>query len=147
MKKINSLFKNIQTFSFLFGASFGAAIGLSLFSFLVPDGIKMSSLYHAKVSKIQETRNKEEMRKLYSSRDAKIGHDTHMMSNNPYVMGSVTSEEQFLRDMKLHHEAAIVMSQQVLALPSLRKEVKDLASGILSAQTGEIKLMTDLLAR
>ncbi len=61
-------------------------------------------------------------------------------------MAPVTSEKQFLRDMKLHHEAAVTMSQQVLKLPTIRPEVTQLAKNIIATQTTEIKMIKDWMA-
>jgi uncharacterized protein (DUF305 family) len=43
--------------------------------------------------------------------------------------------------MTLHHEAAIVMANQVLLLPNLHPEVKQLAEAIIKAQTTEVTQM------
>lgn len=63
------------------------------------------------------------------------------MNTNPYVMGDITSEKQFLEEMIQHHEGAVAMANQVLALPSIHQEVKDLANAIIKAQTTEIQSM------
>lgn len=68
------------------------------------------------------------------------------MMKNPYMMGKITSERQFLQEMKLHHESAVQMAQQVLLLPPLHPEVKKLANDIIAAQTTEIKMIKDWLA-
>lgn len=75
-------------------------------------------------------------------RQTKVSHGGHA---NPYMMGAVTSEKQFLEEMVEHHEAAVVMAQQVLALHP-RAELKKLAETIISAQTAEIKQMKDWLS-
>ena len=60
------------------------------------------------------------------------------------MMSEIKSEKQFLEEMVLHHQTAIVMSQQVLKL-SPRREIKNLANDIINAQTTEIKMMKDWL--
>lgn len=47
MNNIISLFKNLESFGFLFGMAFGSAIGLVLFSYLVPSGPKMIGMYRS----------------------------------------------------------------------------------------------------
>jgi uncharacterized protein (DUF305 family) len=62
------------------------------------------------------------------------------------MMGKITSEKQFLYNMKAHHEAAVVMAQQVLLIPSIHPEVKTLAKNIIDSQSTEIKAMRDYIA-
>ena len=54
------------------------------------------------------------------------------------------ADEQFLRLMIPHHEAAIPMAEAVLEETN-RPEVEQLASAIASSQQGEIQVMQDLL--
>jgi len=49
-------------------------------------------------------------------------------------------DEEFLKQMILHHEQAVVMSQ-FAATNAQHQEIKDLAKAIISAQTSEIKQM------
>ena len=79
---------------------------------------------------------------IYASSSEKA-HVMATMPTNQYMMSKVTSEKQFLKEMKLHHEAAVTMAQQVLAVPSIRPEVRDLAKDIIATQTTEIKMMRD----
>ena len=72
--------------------------------------------------------------------------ETMQITTNPYMMGKITSERQFLQQMKLHHEAAVVMAQQVLLIRTIRPEIKKLANDIVSAQTTEIRMMKDWLS-
>ena len=51
-------------------------------------------------------------------------------------------DEAFLKEMIVHHEGAVVMAKQVLAT-SKRPELIKLANDIITAQTGEIKMMGD----
>lgn len=48
----------------------------------------------------------------------------------------------FLKEMIVHHEGAVAMAKQVLAT-SKRPELIKLANDIITAQTGEIKMMSD----
>lgn len=64
----------------------------------------------------------------------------NMNSNNPYVMSPIKSEKDFLSQMVLHHESAVIMAQDVLKLNPSDK-VKKLAEDIISAQTKEIEMM------
>ncbi len=64
---------------------------------------------------------------------------------NPYMMGSVSSEKQFLEEMIKHHEAAVMMAQQVLVL-NPRGEIKKLAEDIIKAQASEITMMKNWLS-
>jgi uncharacterized protein (DUF305 family) len=50
------------------------------------------------------------------------------------------SDQQFLRDMIMHHQDAVEMSNRVLVHTS-RKAVRDLATDIIDAQTREINQM------
>ncbi len=101
-------------------------------------------MYHNKVSSIQAAKNEKEMAALYATTSQMINDAaTHSSGGNHYVMSKVTSEKQFLKEMKLHHEAAVLMAQQVLTLPNIRAEVKVLAKNIISAQNTEIKMMKD----
>jgi uncharacterized protein (DUF305 family) len=69
-----------------------------------------------------------------------------MNGTNPFMMNKVTSEKQYLQDMKLHHDAAVLMSQQVQQIKGVRQEVLDLAKNIVEAQTAEIKTIQDWMA-
>jgi uncharacterized protein (DUF305 family) len=51
-------------------------------------------------------------------------------------------DKAFLSEMIMHHEGAVVMAQAVLK-SSKRPEMLKLANDIISAQTGEIKMMQD----
>lgn len=51
-------------------------------------------------------------------------------------------DKMFLDMMISHHQGAIDMANLALT-NSQRKEIKDLANDIISAQTGEIKMMND----
>jgi uncharacterized protein (DUF305 family) len=51
-------------------------------------------------------------------------------------------DKEFLVQMIVHHEGAVAMAQKVLEV-SKRPELIKLANNIISAQTGEIKMMND----
>ncbi len=149
MKSILATFKNMQTFSFLVGLAWGAALGLILFCYMVPHGpkaIAMLRLYTARMVQQEKVaqKNRDEFTALYASPSSQMpmpgmNHGTH--TTNPYMMNDVTSESQFLNDMILHHEAAVRMSEQVLKLPSLQIEVRNLANSIIKTQASEIAQM------
>ncbi len=85
------------------------------------------------------------MRKYGTGKEETMNHEAmgHTMPN-PYIMGNVMSEEQFLKEMILHHEAAVLMAKQVLSLNPSEK-VKQLADVIVSAQAREIADMKSWL--
>ena len=152
MKTITSLFSNMQAFSVLVGMACGAALGLVLFSTLVPHGPRAISMFRKYVyqTQVQEIKNKESFSNLPAVRVMTMegmNHGGMMMgtSSNPYIIGTVVTEHDFLVQMKLHHEAALVMAQQVLVLPNIHNNVRTLANGILSTQTKEIADMTGWL--
>ena len=64
----------------------------------------------------------------------------NMNSENPYVMSPITSEREFISQMVLHHESAVIMAQDVLKLNPSEK-VKKLAEDIISTQSKEIEMM------
>jgi|JI10StandDraft_1071094.scaffolds.fasta_scaffold219605_4 hypothetical protein len=149
MKSVLSLFKNMQAFSVLVGVACGAAISLVLFSYLVPHGSHAVAMFRKYVyqTRVTQEKNRESFADLYTTHTGDMkGMDHGAMGmgdpKNPYVMGAVVSEHDFLVQMKLHHEAALVMAQQVLTVPSLSNDVRVLANGILSTQTKEIAQMT-----
>lgn len=69
----------------------------------------------------------------------------NMENTNPYMMSEVTSEKQFLEDMVLHHQAAVIMAEQVLTIPQIHTETKTLAEAIIKAQRSEIQKMNEWL--
>jgi uncharacterized protein (DUF305 family) len=139
MKSIFKTFKSLQMFSFLVGIVFGAATGLVLFCYLVPGGTKTIGLYHSKIAQAQEAKNKDEMMHIYEG-DID-GHQTY--GTNPYAVNKITSEAQFLQEMILLHNAAIAISNQVLVIPSVHKEVRDLAKIIITSQTSQVTAMKE----
>lgn len=140
MHKIFARLKQLNGFSVIVGMLIGAAVGLMLFSYMVPNGTKMIGLYHRAISKQKAVANKD----AFSAQMNAMNHEGHTM--NPYMMNPVTSEKQFLEDMKLHHEAAIMMAEQVLKLPSLHPEVRMLAEAVIKAQKQEVKDMSAWLS-
>lgn len=134
----------MQTFSFLVGASLGGALGLVLFCFMVPHGPKAIKMmqHYAMHMQGDARRNKEEFKAVM---DTSMG--GHMMeASNPYMMGKVTSEKQFLEEMVAHHQSAVEMAKQVLGITSIHPEVKKLADDIIASQGTEIKMMKDWMA-
>jgi uncharacterized protein (DUF305 family) len=151
MKSVVSMFKDMQAFSFLIGTVLGAVIGLGLFCYLVPHGpsaIRMFQHYQAQM-KGQEKRNREAFVALYASTSMQMPGMNHSTSSsdNPYIINPITSEKQFLEDMTLHHEAAVLMANQVLTLQSIHPEIKKLANDIIRTQTTEIKIMKDWITK
>jgi uncharacterized protein (DUF305 family) len=60
--------------------------------------------------------------------------------NNPSSSESPLSDQEFLAQMIEHHEGAIAMAKEA-QVKSKRPEIRTFASGIISAQTGEINQM------
>lgn len=118
------------------GIIVGAGLGLALFSALVPSGLDMIKVYHMQTY----AQFKQE-----AVNNSMAGMSTSSNAMNPYMMNKVTSEKQYVQDMIMHHDAAVQMSQEVLAL-NPRPEIKKLANDIISAQTSEIKMMQEWLA-
>jgi uncharacterized protein (DUF305 family) len=124
----NILYK-VNFWNLFIGIAIGIGVGVYLLNAFVPNANQLVAMYRA--NKVSETAHME---------------TPHVQaSGNPYVMAKITSEKQFVQQMKLHHEAAVLMAQQVLAL-SPRADIKDLAQDIVSSQSTEIKVMKDWLA-
>ncbi|MCS6910364.1 MAG: DUF305 domain-containing protein [Anaerolineales bacterium] len=87
-------------------------------------------------------------------------HNGQMMTMTPEMMGMqpqvkvnelrtlelAQAEIQFLRMMIDHHRGGVLMAESVLA-QTQRPEVRRLAESIITAQTGEIRYMQELLRR
>ena len=77
---------------------------------------------------------------------SEAGHGMNMSMNEMSGMLAPLSgdefDEMFLEMMISHHRGAIDMANLALE-KSQRKEIKDLANDIISAQTSEIKMMED----
>lgn len=71
-----------------------------------------------------------------------MGNMMHQMSASLEGKTGDVFDEAFLKEMIVHHEGAVVMAKQVLAT-SKRPELIKLANDIITAQTGEIKMMGD----
>jgi uncharacterized protein (DUF305 family) len=71
-------------------------------------------------------------------------HHMNKMEHGQMMMDTVTSEKQFLEDMIIHHDQALVMAEEVLMLNPSEK-VKALAEAILKTQSEEIEMMQDWL--
>lgn len=141
MKSLLAPFKNIQLFSLLLGLAFGVFIALVITYSYVLDGHGRMKGYSMNQKYMQETC----MKKFGTCGELSAQTDhTAMGKDNPYMMKVVASEEQFLRDMILHHEAAVEMAKQVLTLNPSEK-VKELARAIIEAQAQEINNMQSWL--
>lgn len=141
MKKF---FTKSNFWSGFIGLFIGIAASMALFSALVPSGAEMIRIYHL------------EKRSQANALTGDITVNGTSTANNPsaptrttgsgsYVTNKITTEKQFVEAMKLHHESAVLMANQALAL-SLHPEVKTLVKNIISTQTTEIKMMKDWLA-
>ena len=62
----------------------------------------------------------------------------YLATDNSNVIITITSEKQFLEELKRHHEAAIRMAQQVLTIKSIRPEIKKMANDIIDVHTTQI---------
>lgn len=138
MKKIVEIFKNMQTFSFLVGLAWGAALGLILFSYMVPHGPKAIAMLRTYTSRMLQQekvaqRNRDEFAALYASPSSQMPMQG--------MMREVTSESQFLDEMVLQHKVSVTMAEQALRLPLLRTDVRNLANAIIKTQTTEIAQM------
>jgi uncharacterized protein (DUF305 family) len=74
--------------------------------------------------------------------------ESMMMSMNANLKGKSGKEleKAFLTEMIPHHEGAVVMAQAVLADPSVRPDLRKLATDIVLAQQTEIAQMKKWLA-
>lgn len=126
MKKF---FQNLNFKGVLIGLIIGAFVSLFIFSALVPSGVDMIRVYN--------------MKRYYNMRNNDVVVN-HMMGNQYMMDGGITSEKEFVEEMIKHHEAAVIMSQEVLKL-NPRAKVKKLAEDIISAQTSEINMMKEWL--
>ncbi len=124
MKKyITHVGSKVNFWNLFIGIVIGFGVGVYALNALIPNSNEVIRMYRMDKTSIQEDR---------------------MMHGNPYMMTRITTEKQFLEEMISHHEAAIVMAQQVLAITS-SVDIKKLANDIISAQTVEIKTMRDWL--
>lgn len=136
----------MQLFSVIIGVIFGSVVGLMLFCYLVPGGSRAIGMYRSSNARKLAMYNRQEMEVIKKNHPVNPRNYPMMVgSENPYMIDTITSEQQFLSDMIEHHEAALVMAQQAVALPSISKETKDLATTILTTQENEIALMKSLL--
>lgn len=131
---MKNFIKNIDKKSVVAGVVVGIFVGLFIFSALVPSGPDMIRAYNLK--------------RYYNLRDNTVSMNkntmNHNMGSNPYMMGEVKSEKQFVEDMIPHHQAAVAMAEQVLKLSPSAK-VKKLAEDVIKAQTSEISMMQEWL--
>ena len=131
---------------------FGAAIGLVLFSYLVPSGPKMIGMYRSsRLSKMAE-HNQDVMQDIGATPVATSTTGSTTIVNKPlttclsYAAPKITSEKQFLQLMKSHHETDILMATQMVLLPVSHPETKTLAKNIINEQNTELKMLRDWLA-
>lgn len=130
--QIIEAFKNVQRFSLVVGLISGVIIGYICFSLIATPGTIT-------------TMSDDENMPTASGTPTSVSHTVKTVTVNPYMMGKITSEKQFLYNMKAHHEAAVLMAQQVLLIPSIHPEVKTLAKNIIDAQSTEIKAIRDYI--
>ena len=72
--------------------------------------------------------------------DMDMGGDMIEMQNKLQGLKGEAYDKEFLKQMILHHEQAVEMSQYA-ATNAKHQEIKDLASAVISAQTKEIEQM------
>ncbi len=126
---MKNILHKVNFWNLFIGIAIGIGVGVYLLNAFVPNANQLVTMYHLN----------------------KNAEDTHteaphaQASGNPYVMAKITSEKQFVQQMKLHHEAAVLMAQQVIAL-NPRADILTLAKNIVSTQSTEIKIMKDWLA-
>lgn len=129
---------------------FGAAIGLALFSYLVPSGPKMIGMYRSsRLSKMAEY-NQNTIQDMGTTIASTTGLTTvsnkTLTTCSGYATPKITSEKQFLQLMKSHHETDILMATQMVLLPTMHPETKTLAKNIINEQNTELKMLRDWLA-
>jgi hypothetical protein len=150
MKNILALFKNLESFSFLLGMMFGAALGLVLFSYLVPNGPKMIGVYRSsRLSKLAEYNQNaiQDVAGTSTTTELTVGANKTITTCSGYATPKVTSEKQFLQLMKTHHEVDILMATQMTLLTTYaHPETKTLAKNIINQQNTELKMIRDWLA-
>ncbi len=143
MKSLAASLKGIQVFSLLIGAVFGTFIALLVTYYYVNEGHARMRGYSVSKGYLEETCKKKFGTCEKDQTDhSMMGHDM----SNPYMMQEVKSEQQFLKDMILHHEAAVIMAEQLLKL-NPREEVKALAKEIIDTQANEITQMKSWLTK
>lgn len=134
-KQIIDTIKNMQGMSLVTGLVAGVILGYISFSLIATPGT------------ITTISDNHEMDMVASGTPIVSNTQTvKTVTVNPYMMGRITSEKQFLYNMKAHHEAAVAMAQQVLLVPSIHPEVKTLAKNIIDTQSTEIKALRDYIA-
>lgn len=136
MQTITTAFRNVQSFSLILGLAFGLLVAV-----VIHGGFIHAVGAHVMYGK----ENSSDVIVNASPTSTTIGtpKNTQPVASNHYMMAKITSERQFLKEMKLHHEAAVKMSEQALLLTNLRPEVRALAKNIIATQKTEIKTMTD----
>lgn len=97
---------------------------------------------------------------VFGNKTPEISSNSHMMGNGQMMQNEMMSmgdamqkmtaslygktgsefDKAFIDEMIVHHEGAVEMAQLALKNGG-RKEIKDMANGILSAQTSEINQM------
>lgn len=119
--------KNLQFkkkfFMVFIGAVLGFALGVLVMNALIPNASKLVRMYRLDYKSIQE-----------DSRAA------NKMGGGTMETTAIVSEKQFVEDMVSHHEAAVTMAQEMLAL-NPRDEVRKVANDIIRTQSGEIEMM------
>lgn len=132
------LLSHIQTFekkhanaTLFIGIAIGVGVGMYLFSLITPSstGYMMKRHFEHKSAMHHDT--------MYGMDSKSVNHMT--------AMTNVTSEKNFLTQMITHHEDALRMAKEVLALPH-GTYVDTLANAIITQQYAEIEGMKKALA-
>lgn len=132
MKKyLRIVHERINFWNLFIGIVIGFGIGVYTLNALVPGASESIRMYRL------------DRASLDYDKMMRVGSGLHMMGGT--MMMGQTTEKQFLEGMIVHHQAAVIMSQQVLTR-NPREEVKKLANDIISSQSAEIKIMQEWLA-
>ena len=113
------------------GIAIGIGVGVYLLNAFVPNANQLIAMYQFNRHKVATSTTS----MAHSMPSTQTG-------GNPYAMAKITSEKQFVEEMVLHHQAAVTMSQQLLAL-NPRSDIGSLAKNIINTQSTEIKIMKD----
>ena len=138
MKKyFHAIHNKVSFWNLFIGIVIGFGVGVYALNALIPNADQSIRMYRLDRASRESGTMMVHGNMMYGSANT-----TYMAGG---MMGGVTTERQFVEEMIMHHQAAVIMAQRVLTL-NPRDEVKKLANDIISAQSAEIKMMQDWLA-
>lgn len=131
---IQSFEKKHANATLFIGIAIGIGVGMYVYAWFVPGA--RSFMYSEKHrSKAEYSMNRHHM----------MAYPVMKTMQDPMIMESIMSEKHFLQSMIVHHESALRMAKQVLALPDITEVTRNLATSIIDAQTTEIASMKKML--